>query len=135
MALRLSPVVIHGGNLAIVVGAFLPNGNGAITQSANVSGSGTGAMAGFTAAHSGTLGIYNIDLMEPFPALVVLFPELVNAIGFKVEAFTPPGSIISSLGGRRVQVRTADETGSTADIAASAGRYIQFMAVFRRRVV
>lgn len=131
---RLNQIRVAGNNVCLFAGAFTPNGSGVPVAANNVSGYGFGPVSGFTATYSGSTGIYNIDFLEPYPELIVLTPTLVNALTFKVESFTAPGSLRQSNGGRRVQVRVGDAAGAAIDLPAAAGRYIQFVATLRSRV-
>lgn len=99
-------------------GRFLANGGSAIAQNAtNIIGN------GFTVTRAGT-GLYTITFCDKFVALVSFkcTPHVATA------AVRTPQVAAINLASKTIQVRTVDETGTAADLAANDG--LSFEAVF-----
>ncbi len=118
----------HGQGLYELVGSFAPNAAAAIDQTLNRSGTGVGVKCGFSVAHSGSTGIYNVTLSEPVAELVSLDAWLTKGAGSTADSVTDAGTPGNQ--GRLLQIGTYT-AGVAANLAAAAGKRVNFRAVVR----
>lgn len=112
-------------------GSFAPNGSGAVDVTLNRTTRGGGsARCGFTAARTG-VGVYTVTLDDGIAEFVGAVPYAIACpAGTTVQGGIAMGAVLAGPG-TQFTILTFDGTEAAADIAAAAGRRLEFDLMYR----